>query len=437
MGNARRREGWLLCRVGLLLALLYAGLAGNRVLRGLPPAPTNELAALGLYLCGLLGVHLFLVLLPLYGDEGVVPLVGLLTGLGLLLKLRLAAEPGGVAFRSLAVYPGAMLCLVLTVGFYRRRLDWLENTSWLAGFAALGVLLLVIRFGGHYRGGTFGPGRTTPTELLKPLLVVFLAGFLKQRRGCFELLLFAALWLAMLALVVKKGDLGMAAILIALLLSLWFVATGQMRFLTVGLVAAAAVVLVFYYSAPLPGPAAHGQRRVDLWLNPWHSPMGGGYQIVQGLFALRAGGLDGAGFGAGLTNLTPLVTSDFIWAALGEDLGLLGCALVLIGYLALCRRGYRIAALAQHPFSQRLAVGCVTVLAIQTLVNVGGVVRLMPVTGIPLPFISHGGSSLLVCWVLIGLVLAVGHDVETGERGWADEEEEEYARKDSNLRPAD
>ncbi len=179
---------------------------------------------------------------------------------------------------------------------------------------------------------------------------------------------------------------------------------------------AAAVGVALHYAGPLGGAAARGERRLTTWLNPWREPMGAGYQTLQALFAMRAGGWDGLGLGGGYPQLTPLVDSDFIWAAVAEEFGLLGSGLVLRLYLTLYRRGYRIAALADDPFRQRLAVGCVTVLAIQTLLNIGGVVRWVPVTGITLPLLSHGGSSLVVTYALLGLILAVGHEVEAGDR---------------------
>ena len=417
MTHDREHEAWLLRRVALLLVLLYLGLAGNRWLRGLPPTSFVELAGVLGYLLCLRQLHRLLTIMPLYGDESVMPLFGLLLGVGLLLKMRLAPEPGALSAWRLAVYPAAMVVLAAAAWVCRNRLHWLDNLAWLAGFVALGVLVLVVSHGTRFRGAMFGPGHTTPTEVIKPLLVVFLAGFLKRRRGLFEVGVFGALWLGVFALLLKQSDLGMVVILGALLLSMFFVATGRTRYLLVGLVIAAVGVVLLYYAAPLPSAAARGQRRVDVWLNPWADPLKSGFQTVQGMFALRAGGVDGAGFGAGLANLTPLVESDFVWVAVAEDLGLLGSWMLLWAYLGLYRRGYRIAALTTEPFRQRLAVGCVTVLAIQTLLNVGGVVRLVPITGITLPFLSHGGSSLLVCAALLGIVLAVGHDVELGEPG--------------------
>ncbi|MBI5831028.1 MAG: FtsW/RodA/SpoVE family cell cycle protein [Armatimonadetes bacterium] len=413
----RRHEGRWLRQVGWCLAAFYVALAGHRWLRGGVAFDPREVAVLGGFIGGLHLLHEALAATRLRGDQAVVPLVGLLTGLGLLMRLRLATPETAWNWHEWLIIPAALAALAGSVWACRRHLTTVEAAGWLAGFLALGLLLFVVRHGVSFRGATFGPGRTTPTELLKPLMVICLAGFLKRPRALWELTIFGALFSAVLLLLVKQSDLGMVVILGALTLSLWFVSTGQSRWLLVGLSGAAVVLLLLSMggSSLLGSAAQRPQRRVDAWLDPWQDPHGNGYQTMQAVFAQRAGGLDGAGLGGGQAQLVPLVRSDFAWAELAEDLGLMGCALVLCAYLALYRRGYRIASLAEHPFRQRLAVGCVTVLAIQTLLNLGGVVRLVPITGITLPFISHGGSSLLVSYCLIGLLLAVGDDLEFAE----------------------
>ncbi|MCC7492212.1 MAG: FtsW/RodA/SpoVE family cell cycle protein [Fimbriimonadaceae bacterium] len=412
--TTRRRERWLLQQVTVLLSLLLCGLAGWRHLQG-QPLPWRETLAVAGFVTGLGLLHRALVALDLQGDESLVPLIGWLTGLGLVIKLRLTSVP--VQPSTLLPYAAALAALLLAVWVCRHRLAWLDATAWLAGLAAFGLLVLLVRAGVRFRGAMFGPGLTTPSELLKPLLVIFLAGFLKRRRGWLEVLAFAAVWTGVQLLLVKQSDLGMVVITGALLLSMFYVATGRTRFLLAGLGAVAVGSVVLFYLAPLSRAAGRGSERIVTWLNPWSDPAGAGYQTLQALFALRAGGWEGSGLGRGSPSLTPLVSSDFVYAALAEEFGLLGCGLVLACYLALFRRGWRIATLASDPFRQRLAIGCVTVLAIQTLLNIGGVVRFLPITGITLPLVSHGGSSLVVSHLLLGLLLAVGHDLETAPPG--------------------
>ncbi len=414
----RPRERVLLAQVAVLLVLLYAELALHRWRLGHSPVHVTELAALlALLLCYRV-VHQLLDQMGTLGDEALLPLAALLTGLGLLLKLRLARSALTAAgLTDLWVYPLALTALVAAVWVCNRRLHWLEWSAWLAGLGGLGLMAWLVGGGSWFRGAMYGPGLTTPSELLKPLMVVFLAGFLKRRPGLLTLLLFLIIWLGVLALVVRQSDLGMVLILSALLLSMFYVSTGRGRYLLAGLAAAAMMAVVLYYAAPLSTAAGRGQQRIVTWLNPWSQPMGAGYQTLQAMFGLRAGGWTGLGLGGGHPRLVPLVGSDFAYAAVAEELGLLGSGLLVVLFVALFRRGFRIATLAVSPFRQRLAIGCVTVLAIQTLINLAGVVRLAPITGITLPFISHGGSSLLVSHTLLGLLIAVGHDVEVEPEG--------------------
>lgn len=412
--SPRPRERRHLGQVGLILGLMYLGLVGHRLQRGDPGLTVAELLAVALFAASAWLLHRALGRLTLRGDEALVPIAVCLSGLGLLIKLRLLHPIGLDQLQGLAVYPLGFGALAAAVWGGRGRLLAREWFAWSCGLAACLGMWLLVREGVHYRGARFGPGLTTPTEALKLLLVVFLAGFLRKRRGLPELLTFAVLWAFAQYLLVRQRDLGMVLILSSVLLSLFYVTTGHSRYLLFGLAMAAMVGVALWYLAPL-WQLGHGQERLTTWLDPWSAPQQAGYQTIQALFALRAGGWEGLGLGGGYPDLTPLVESDFVYAALAEELGWLGSGLVLLLYVALLRRTFRIAALAREPFRQRLATGCATLLAIQTLINVGGVVRLLPITGITLPFISHGGSSLLVCCALLGLVLAVGHHLEAGE----------------------
>lgn len=419
MSESRHRlyEWRMLHRVTAALLACYLGLLGSRAAAGEAAWQPLEAGILAGYLASLYLLSRALERMRLRGDEVLAPLVGLLLGIGLLVKLALLPEPPTwPPSPRWLVYPGALAVLAGSVWVCRNRLHWLDGASWLCGIASSVLLYLLVQHGTHLRGAMFGPGLTTPTEALKPLMVVFLAGFLKRKRTTLELVAFAVLWIVPSALLVQQRDLGMIVILGLLSLSLFYVATGRTRFLLIGLGAAALLAVALFYAARLgSGAAQHGQRRIELWLHPWDDPFGSGHQSLQALFAVRAGSWEGAGLGRGLPRSVPLVESDFVYAALGEWFGWLGCVMLLLAYLAILRRGYRIAALCDEPFRQRLAVGCVTVLAVQTWLNVGGVVRLIPITGITLPFVSHGGSSLVACAVLIGLLLAVGHDVEAGD----------------------
>lgn len=152
---------------------------------------------------------------------------------------------------------------------------------------------------------------------------------------------------------------------------------------------------------------SHVEKRVDVWLDPWRDPSGAGYQVVQSTFALAWGGVFGTGPGLGNPDVIPAAESDFIFAAIGEELGLLGATAVLVAFLLMVGAGLRIAVRAEAPFDKLLAAGLTTILGVQSFIIIGGVIRLVPLTGITLPFVSYGGSSLLANYVLLALLIRI------------------------------
>ena len=157
----------------------------------------------------------------------------------------------------------------------------------------------------------------------------------------------------------------------------------------------------------------HVQQRVDIWLDPWADSRDTGFQIVEASFALADGGLTGAGLGQGEPDRIPIVESDFIFAAIGEELGLAGTTAILMAFLVLIGSGLRIALRSTRPFDKLFAVGLTTLLGIQAFIIMGGVLRVVPLTGITLPFVSYGGSSLIANYVLLALLLRLSHDQRT------------------------
>jgi cell division protein FtsW (lipid II flippase) len=162
----------------------------------------------------------------------------------------------------------------------------------------------------------------------------------------------------------------------------------------------------------------HVETRVDAWLDPWKDAQTGGYQVIQASFALAGGGLTGAGPGLGRPDLIPAVATDMIFAAIGEELGLLGSTAVLVSFLLFVGAGYRVATRAQQPFEKLLAAGLTTLIGFQAFIIIGGVIRVVPLTGITLPFVSYGGSSLLANYVLLALLVRISD--ETGRQEAAD-----------------
>jgi cell division protein FtsW (lipid II flippase) len=218
------------------------------------------------------------------------------------------------------------------------------------------------------------------------------------------LLAFFAVLAGLLAL---QRDLGMMVILGLAFLVLMVVGTGRIGYLVYGLLAAGGLGVLMLYLFE------HGQRRLEAWLDPFLDPTGDGWQILQGLSGMYAGGLWGEGFGIGSPEYTPIAAADFIYSVIGEELGFLGCLVLILFFLILFQRGISFSAQARSDFGRLLAAGFTAVLAVQTLLNVGGVTKSIPLTGTTLPFISHGGASLLTAFAIIGLLLAIS-DGEPG-----------------------
>jgi cell division protein FtsW (lipid II flippase) len=286
----------------------------------------------------------------------------------------------------------------------------------------LGLLLVVVAavFGVEINGARLwlriGPFQFQPVELLKILLVVYLATYLDERRSLIGhhyyvrglrlpplpyLIPILLMWGLTIGLIVVQKDLGAALLFFTIFLAMLFLLTGRVSYVVVGLVAFGLGAAALY---PLFG---HVQARVDAWRDPWADPFGSGYQMVQALYSLASGGLAGAGLGQGDPTAVPESHTDFIFTALGEELGLLGALALLLCYALLALRGYQIALRARDGFQQLLAAGLTTAIVVQALIITGGTTGLIPLTGITLPFISYGGSSTLVNFAMIGILLRV------------------------------
>jgi cell division protein FtsW len=269
-----------------------------------------------------------------------------------------------------------------------------------------------------------GPVSVQPGEFLKIVLVIFIAAYLAETRTLLTsarlrigflsipplpyFLPMLALFAAVMLIVVRLNDLGTALLFFGTFLTMLFVATGRRSYVLIGLLLFVAGFFVAYQLFD------HVHARVDIWLDPFADPLGAGFQPVRALYALGRGGVFGEGLGQGLVTLgggltIPFVHTDFIFTAIAEELGLLG-AFALLGFAAvMVFRGLRIAALARDDFSGLLATGLTASLALQTLIIIGGNTKLIPLTGITLPFVSYGGSSVLASFIMIGLLLSISH----------------------------
>jgi cell division protein FtsW (lipid II flippase) len=412
------------------LGLLVLGtmfVVGAYLLASLPddsPIPTSVGPFLGIIVGAPLVAHLAVRRLAPQADGMLLPLASLLNGLGYVFIVRIdeaRREPDGLAgLQSVWMILG-VAAFVMTLIIVRDARK-LERYRYTAGFVGLVLLLLPLLpvIGRTINGSriwvSFGPVNFQPGEFAKLALAVFFAGYLVEKRellainrafGPFSLpdpkhlgpVLIA--WGVALVVMVMEKDLGSSLLFFTLFLVLIWVATERASYLAVG-------VTLFLAGGYLAFNAfAHVRERFDVWLDPWDKDKG--YQVVQAAFAMADGGLTGRGLGLGVPTKIPVVESYMIFAAIGEELGLLGGGAVLVGFLLMIGAGLRVAQEASD-FERLLATGLTTLLGFQAFIIVAGVIRLLPLTGVTLPFISYGGSSLLANYVLLALLLRISDD---------------------------
>ena len=361
------------------------------------------------------------------GDQQVLPLVTMLCGLGLISIQRLqpdltAMNPAysGLAQRQVMYLGMGLVLMWATVLLVR--LDWLRRYKYTWLLLTLALLVITFVFGQEINGArlwlSVGPVQAQPSELVKITLVTFVAGYLADRREMLEagwrlgpltlppvpyLLPLVLVWAGSLAVLVVQNDLGSALLFFGMFLIMLYVATGRPGYV-------GGSWLAFKLFARL-------NVRVQNWLDPWQDPLQWGYQQVQSEFALASGGLFGVGLGRGEPYYIPEVQTDFVFAALAEELGLVGVMGILACYLLLVTRCFAIALRADDDFRRLVAIGLGSSLGLQTLIIVGGVVRLIPLTGLTLPFVSYGGSSLITNCLAVGLLLRVSHESTSRSAG--------------------
>jgi cell division protein FtsW (lipid II flippase) len=380
----------------------------------------------------MLGLHLFLAWRGLRGDQLLFPLAAALTAVGLILVQRLQPADQPLLAQQLTwmiVAAGAFAATILIP----RDLTALARFKWT--WALLGLVLLISPLlpviGREINGARIWIGVSRfnfePWEAVKILLVVFFAAYLEEFREVIThsrrigplpippvpyLLPILAMWAMAMVVVIFEKDLGAALLFLGIFLAMLYLATGEAFYTLIGLVLLALGGFAVYQLI------GHVHVRVDTWLHPFSEELrfGAGYQIVQGLFALGNAGLFGAGLGNGMPDRIPIVWSDFVFNAFAEETGFAGALILLALYLLFFYRGMLIAIRAPTPFLQLLAAGLSFIVAFQTLVIVGGNSRLIPLTGVTLPFVAYGGSSLVTNWMLVALLMRVS-DVTARARG--------------------
>ena len=412
--STRNRELATLIAVGVLTGLGFASVYIARQSVISAGSVSYALMFLGLYLVA----HAVARIAVPWSDPYLLPLTGLLAAVGLTEIYRLGPTD---AFRQGVWVVAGVGVFALTLLFLRDDFRVLESYKYLFGLSAVGLLVLpalpVIgtRINGARLWVKLGPLQFQPGELAKIALIVFLAGYLREKREVLAqgrlkdfgpLLL---IWGAAMLVLVETNDLGSALLYFGIFLAMLYVATGRAAYVALGLA-------LFFGGAALAYQSIGRVRtRVDCWLNPWSDVHGNCYQSVQGLYSIGNGHFGGTGFGRGTftttggTDLIPYVNTDFIYSALAQELGLIGVSAVLLLYMVFALRGFRVSMLAQDGFSKLLAAGLTFAFALQTFINVGGLVRETPLTGITLPFVSYGGSSIVANFVLLAGLLLVSN----------------------------
>ena len=413
------RPRWLeLALLSFPVLFLATGLTTIALARGETPGDQDQMIVAALA-STLFVAHVWLVIRHPHADQVILPTAAMLAALSMVMVARL--EPDLATRQAIWVGIGSLAMLgTLTV---------LPSIGWLRQYrytwAALGLLLVLSTFvfGVDPNGSGarlwlgFGGVYFQPSEILKVLLVIFFAAYLDDYRellalsnvrlGPFRLppLPYLTPLLLMLAValgtIVLQRDLGAALLLFGLFLSMLYVASGRSSYVVAGLAlfVVGADLLYRLFSVV--------KVRVETWADPWATASTTGYQLVQGLTALAAGGLFGAGLTYGYPEYVPAVHTDFMIAAIGEEMGLAGTLAVVALYVLLVHRGLRVAMLTRDTFAALVAAGLTSVVAIQALVILGGTLKLIPLTGVTLPLLSYGGSSILANFVLLGLLLAV------------------------------
>lgn len=356
-------------------------------------------------------------------DPAILPVVFTLSGIGITFVTRLQpdASLGQVIFLFLGV---ALMVGTLAVV---KNLEVIKRYKYVLGIAGIILLVLPMFIGTEIYGSKLwikiGGFQFQPGEFAKVLIVLFLAGYLAENRELLSIsnrtvlgikfprlrLLYPLfiVWGVCLLVVAFERDLGSALLFYTIFLIMLYVATGRVSYVIIGLALLAVGAFGMYQIM------SHVQVRVAIWLDPFSDAQNLGYQIVQSLFSLADGGLAGVGIGKGMADIIPVVASDMIFAAIGEEMGLLGGSAVLLLFMLFAVRGLTTAARAKSDLAAFSAAGLTAAISFQAFTIVGGVTKLIPLTGVTLPFMSQGGSSLLASFVIVGLLLRAG-DEATG-----------------------
>ena len=418
-GMTRRTTELLLLIAGAIpVVLLYSMYVTNMSVQLSVSTLAVPLGIFAAFACA----HIAMRFLAPGADPVILPVTFVLSGIGIAFVTRLAPD---LAVNQL-IWLFVSIAVMIAVLAFVRNLDMLASYKYTLGIAGIVMLVLPMIFGTEHGGSrlwlNLGPFSFQPGELAKVSIVLFLAAYLSENRELLSastkslgplalpkprmLVPVLVMWGISLLVVIFERDLGSALLFFTFFVIMVYVTTGRLSYVIVSCLLLI-VGGVFCYSA-----FSHVHNRIDIWVDPFGNP-DGGYQIIQSLYSLADGDLVGTGIGRGMPTLIPVVESDFIFSAIGEEMGLLGGSSILLLYMVFAVRGFATAARAKSDMSAFTAVGLTSSIAFQAFLIVGGCTRFLPLTGVTLPFMSQGGSSLLASFITVALLMRTG-DEATG-----------------------
>lgn len=414
----RRTEMWLLILATLVVSIMFISLElamGNEL-------GTHILMLMGGYIGIFIVAHLAMAWVAPFADQIMLPVVATLNGIGLVMIYRLDEATGYSTVNSQLMWTVVGVTLMVAVLLLLRDYKSLSRYSYLLG--VVGIVLLALPLVWPQPGGVeariwiwLGPFSIQPGEFSKILLLLFFAQLLATKRALFtvagyrflgmdfprlrDLAPILVVWALAILIMAGANDFGPALLLFTTVLAMVYLATGRGSWLLIGAVlVAVGAFAVYQVSSKI-------QERVQNFVDPVAHYDTTGYQLSQSLFGMSWGGITGTGIGQGYPNMIPVVHSDFILAAIGEELGLIGLAAIIVLFGVFVTRGMRTATLARDSYGKLVASGLSMTIMIQIFVVVAGISSLMPMTGLTTPFMSQGGSSLMANYILIAIILRI------------------------------
>lgn len=398
--------------------ILFLGL-GELSLRQYPNYDLTPYMWGGIAAAGAFIVQIIILKGKLCKDKWLFPIVMFFSCIGIIMLGRLKPILCVPQIRWLLIGMAVMVLVLMLAKYFEEILQY----QYILGVVTLFVLCLSLLFGTEIGGSKnwliLGPIQVQPSEFGKILLVLFLSSYLSDHRQMLtevkKRFLFLDLpplrfiapllciWGIAILMFVIQRDLGSALLFFCMAVGMTYMATGSKSYVFIALCFFGVGALLSYVLF------SHVQVRFNIWLDPWADPTGQAYQVVQSLFAFGAGGAWGTGFAHGQPLLIPEVHTDFIFSAIGEEMGFLGCSAIMLGYMLFFYRGVKIALNCQKDLYMLSAAGFAVAFFLQAFIIIAGVTKFLPLTGITLPFISYGGSSMVSGFIMVGLLLALSN----------------------------